>query len=236
MKPPTIFSNRQEQARALADCVAGFVGEAKAALRHVVVALAGGETPCLSYQLLGEKLEEESAWDAVDFILTDERLVPLDDLRCNNKMLRKTLGENALILPLVRGENPPALDFAVLGMGKDGHIASIFFVPPPNVAEAICKNEICRVNPDHLPESRLTLPMAAFASAEKVILLLAGVEKCHALRKFMVEPKSTIEMTSGQISDPNRKSYRLDERKPVRELFDLRRENGKSEIDIFYAP
>ena len=236
MKPPTIFSDRQEQASALADCVAGFVGAAKAASRRVVVALAGGETPRLSYQLLGRKLEEQSAWDAVDFILTDERLVPLDDLRCNNKMLRKTLGENALILPLVRGENPPALDFAVLGMGEDGHIASIFFVPPPNVAEAICKNEICRVNPDHLPESRLTLPMAAFASAEKVILLLAGVEKCHALRKFMVEPKSTIEMTSGQISDPNRKSYRLDERKPVRELFDLRRENGKSEIDIFYAP
>ena len=237
MNPPTIFSDRQEQARALADCVAGFVGAAKAASRHVVVALAGGETPRLSYQLLGQKLEEQSAWGAVDFIPTDERLVPPDSPRRNDKMLRETLGENAQFLPpLVQGENPPALDFAVLGMGEDGHIASIFFVPPPNVAEAICKNEICRVNPDHLPESRLTLPMAAFASAEKVILLLAGVEKCHALRKFMVEPKSTIEMTSGRISDPNRKSYRLDERKPVRELFDLRRENGKSEIDIFYAP
>ena len=236
MKPPTIFSSRQEQARALADCVAGFIGAAKAALRHVVVALAGGETPRLSYQQLGQKLEEQSAWNAVTFILTDERLVPLDDQRCNNKMLRETLGENALISPLVRGENPPALDFAVLGMGEDGHIASIFFVPPPNVERAICKNEICHVSLAHLSENRLTLPMAAFASAEKVILLLAGVEKCHALRKFMVEPKSTIEMTSGRISDPNRKSYRLDERKPVRELFDLRRENGKSEVEVFYAP
>ena len=236
MKPPTIFSSRQEQARALADCVAGFVGAAKAASRRVVVALAGGETPRLSYQQLGQKLEEQSAWNAVTFILTDERLVPLDDQRCNNKMLRETLGENALISPLVRGENPPALDFAVLGMGEDGHIASIFFVPPPNVERAICKNEICHVSLAHLSENRLTLPMAAFASAEKVILLLAGVEKCHALRKFMVEPKSTIEMTSGRISDPNRKSYRLDERKPVRELFDLRRENGKSEVEVFYAP
>ena len=237
MRPPTIFSNRQEQARALADCVAGFISAAKAASRRVVVALAGGETPRLSYQLLGEKLEEESAWDAVDFIPTDERDVADNHPRRNDKMLRDTLGENAQFLPpLVRGENPPALDFAVLGMGEDGHIASIFFVPPPNVERAICKNEVCHVSLAHLSEDRLTLPMAAFASAEKVILLLAGVEKCHALRKFMVEPKSTIEMTSGRISDPNRKSYRLDERKPVRALFDSRRENGKSEIDIFYAP
>ena len=237
MKPPTIFSNRKEQARALADCVAGFVGEAKAALRRVVVALAGGETPRLSYQLLGEKLEEESAWGAVDFIPTDERLVPPDSPRRNDKMLRETLGENAQFLPpLVRGENPPALDFAVLGMGEDGHIASIFFVPPPNVEGAICKNEICRVNPDHLPESRLTLPMAAFVSAEKVILLLAGDEKYRALTEFMAESKSTVKFICGRVGDPDRKSYSPDTRKPVRVLFDLRRENGKSEIDIFYAP
>ena len=236
MKPPTIFSNRKEQARALADCVAGFVGEAKAALRHVVVALAGGKTPRLSYQLLGQKLEEQSAWNAVTFILTDERLVPLDDQRCNNKMLRETLGENALISPLVRGENPPALDFAVLGMGEDGHIASIFFVPPPNVERAICKNEICHVSLAHLSENRLTLPMAAFVSAEKVILLLAGDEKYRALTEFMAESKSTVKFICGRVGDPDRKSYSPDTRKPVRELFDLRRENGKSEVEVLYAP
>ena len=200
MKPPTIFSDRQEQARALADCVAGFVGEAKAASRRVVVALAGGETPRLSYQLLGQKIEEESAWGAVDFIPTDERDVADNHPRRNDKMLRETLGENARILPLesfLKNEDTPKIDFAILGMGEDGHIASIF---PDGV------------NP---PEARFTLPLETFVAVDKAALLITGKNKNDALHRFLAAAESNI---------------------PVRVLFDLRRENGKREIDIFYAP
>ena len=225
------FDDRSQQAQALATRVADFVGKAKAESRHVVVALAGGGTPRLSYQLLGQKLEEKSAWGAVDFILTDERLMPLDDSRCNDKMLHETLGENALILPLVRGKNAPALDLAVLGMGEDGHIASIF-----SLSRSFNAPEIYLVKPGSPLENRLTLPMAAFVSAEKVILLLAGDEKYRALTEFMAESKSTVKFICGRVGDPDRKSYSPDTRKPVRVLFDLRRENGKSEVEVFYAP
>ena len=222
MRPPTIFSNRQEQARALANCVAGFIGAAKAASRRVVIALAGGETPRLSYQLLGEKLEEESAWGAVDFIPTDERDVADNHPRRNDKMLRETLGENARILPLesfLKSEDTPKIvfkghgafqgaqtfklsdvpriDFAILGMGEDGHVASIF---PDGI------------NP---PEARLTLPLETFVAVDKAALLITGKNKNDALHRFLAAAESNI---------------------PVRVLFDLRRENGKSEIDIFYAP
>ena len=171
MRPPTIFSNRQEQARALANCVAGFIGAAKAASRRVVIALAGGETPRLSYQLLGEKLEEESAWGAVDFIPTDERDVADNHPRRNDKMLRETLGENARILPLesfLKSEDTPKIvfkghgafqgaqtfklsdvpriDFAILGMGEDGHVASIFpdGINPPEARPYFAFGNFCR--------------------------------------------------------------------------------------------
>ena len=175
MKPPTIFSGNQEQARALADCVAGFVGAAKAASRRVVVALAGGETPRLSYQLLGRKLEEESAWDAVDFIPTDERNVPDNHPRRNDKMLRETLGDNARVLPLesfLKSEDAPKIDFAILGMGEDGHIASIF---PDGI------------NP---PEARLTLPLETFIAVDKAVLLITGKNKNAALHRFLTAAES----------------------------------------------
>ena len=222
MKPPTIFSGRQEQASALTDCVAGFVGEAKAASRRVVVALAGGETPRLSYQLLGEKLEEKSLWDAVDFIPTDERDVADNHPRRNDKMLRETLGENARILSLesfLKSEDAPKIvfkghgtfqgaqtfklsdvpriDFAILGMGEDGHVASIF---PDGI------------NP---PEARLTLPLETFIAVDKAVLLITGKNKNAALHRFLTAAESNT---------------------PVRELFYWRHENGKREPEVFYAP
>ena len=175
MNPPTIFSDRQEQARALADCVAGFVGAAKAASRRVVVALAGGETPRLSYQLLGQKLEEQSAWDTVDFIPTDERDVADNHPRRNDKMLRETLGKNARILSIesfLKSEGVPKIDFAILGMGEDGHIASIFPVG---------------INP---PEARLTLPLETFIAVDKAVLLITGKNKNAALHRFLTAAES----------------------------------------------
>ncbi len=189
-----------DDADELAEAVAGDIGfiieQALEARGRAIVAFPGGETPKAALELLSQRKIE---WADVTIVPTDDRLVPPTDPRSNVGMLaRMFLPKKARVVPLCAGETDPTvagraaderlaalewpLDVAWLGVGSDGHVASIF--PGPDYDGALNGPKIRRamgVRPDPMPEAmpvnRVTLTKSALVSARVVTLVLTGKDK-----------------------------------------------------------
>lgn len=140
------------------------------------LALPGGATPvpilrCLARRDLGR------ARGVVT--LTDDRLVPHDHPASNFGLLERSLGGALLnVHPLSVGDRPGRFDLVWIGMGSDGHVASIF---PSEVDRLLVGREAVRTTPDPLPPEapfdRVTLPMDALVDTDEMILVIRGAEK-----------------------------------------------------------
>lgn len=145
-----------------------------------VFALPGGVTP-LSY--LAELAALPLGWDRVTLLPGDERCVPHDDPLSNFGALSRAFADtDAVLLPLSEGLAVPPLDLVWLGVGMDGHVASIF----PNVDTARdVETGVIAVTPDPLPPEapvpRLSLSLATLAAADHLVLLIQGDAKRRAL-------------------------------------------------------
>ena len=181
----------------LADAVAGDVGfiieSAVDARGEALVALPGGATPLpVLRKLAGAKLP----WKRVTIVPTDDRLVPLTDQRSNVRDLAQVfLPSGARVFPItseiadhkLAGNSANAklaelkfpLDLAWLGVGEDGHTASIF--AGPDLEEALNApkgRHAVGVMPDPMPQdapvARVTLTRSAILSARTVLLTVTG--------------------------------------------------------------
>lgn len=182
-------------ATGLAALVAGELHAALAARGRAVLAVPGGTTP-------GPFLRALSAapldWGRVTVTLTDDRKVAATSGRSNLRLLHETLlhGPAAVtqVLPLyaeggdvqelaaaIRAVLP--LDCCVLGMGTDGHIASLF--PDGDHLEAAldkaCDDVVVAIRAPAAPEPRLTLTAPVIGSARNLHLLIAGPDKLATL-------------------------------------------------------
>ncbi|WP_290739641.1 6-phosphogluconolactonase [Amaricoccus sp.] len=166
--------------------------------RRVTLAVPGGTTPG---PFLAALSNFELAWEHVDVIATDERMVPEYSDRANSKLIRENLLRNAAIdarfihyhaagaflepvLAAMRervSERLP-IDVLVLGMGADMHTASLF-PDAPGLAEALADDAptLVRVEPAGQPEARLTLSAPALRGAEVIHVLITGEDKLAAL-------------------------------------------------------
>jgi 6-phosphogluconolactonase len=178
------------------------------------VALSGGSTPRHLYQTLGsEAFAGRIRWDKVHVFQVDERCVPADDAQSNFRMIRETL-LNHIAIPdsnvhrlaaeqedrdaacrqyaaeLARVLRPeedqfPSLDLALLGMGPDGHTASLF----PG-SEALEERSLW-VRPnfvEKLKAHRLTLTLPILNAAVAVLFMVAGAGKAETLRQVLEGP------------------------------------------------
>src|SRR5438067_3442047 len=184
----------------LADAVAGdvgFIGESAVDARNAsLIAVPGGRTgPAIFPKLAAQPLQ----WKRVTIIPTDDRLVPMDDALSNVRALAKTfLPAGARVVPIaadiadyrLAGNSADARlqdlpwppDLVWLGMGEDGHNASIFVGPDLKAAlEAPKARRAVVVMPDPLPPevpvARVTLTRAAILSARTVMITITGEEK-----------------------------------------------------------
>ena len=190
-----------DDAGELADAVAGdiqfVVDSAIDARGSAVIALAGGKTPFPAYQKLAKaKLD----WKKVTIVPTDERIVPLGDPLSNVTALGKIfLPLGARVMPIVSqktadykaaGRSADALcqdlhwplDLCLLGVGADGHTASIF--PGPDFDEALSgprERRALGVMPDPLPKdapvARVTLSRQGIVTARALMIACTGQEK-----------------------------------------------------------
>lgn len=159
-------------AEAVADHVASVVARPGAK----ALAVPGGRTPLpILHALAARPLD----WAGTLIVPTDDRIVPANHPASNIGMLRSTLGSTgATLRPLETGMRPPRFDLVWIGMGEDGHVASIF----PNGADAVsAEAAVAEVTPDPLPTeapfARLTLTFAALADCAAMILVATGERK-----------------------------------------------------------
>jgi 6-phosphogluconolactonase len=174
---------------------------ARTATARGSIALSGGSTPRDAY-LLAAKLE--GRWREVELWFVDERCVPPDDERSNYRLVRETLLDGLAVPPhlhRIRGERPPeeaaaaydeelrgaALDLALLGIGADGHTASLFPSSPAlDERERLAIVAEAGLEP-FVPRVTMTIP--ALAQAALALYLVTGAEKAEAVeRAFRAEP------------------------------------------------
>jgi len=204
------YDSVDEMAEAVAGDV-GFIIESAVDARDAsLLALPGGKTPLPIFdKLVSAKLP----WKKVTIVPTDERLVAVDHELSNARMLaQRFMRAGARVIP-IGGENadvdaagniadarlqdlpwPP--DLVWLGMGSDGHTASIFAGPDLQKAlDAPKARRAVGVTPDPLPAeapvARVTLTRAALLSARTLIITIQGEQKKELLEGAIADGQSS---------------------------------------------
>lgn len=176
------------------------------------VAFSGGSTPRRLYETLAEPpYSEQVPWERVHVFWGDERCVPPDDPSSNYHMLRESLLDHVPMpaenIHRVLGELEadaaacayagelrdffdapwPTFDVILLGMGEDGHTASLF---PGSRAlgETTCPVVGVTADYQNRPARRVTLTPRAINSARNVIFLVTGAKKANVLRAVLEGP------------------------------------------------
>jgi 6-phosphogluconolactonase len=172
--------------------------------------LAGGQTPRALYQVLATEYRDTIPWPQLDLYWGDERYVPPDDAQSNYRLVRESLldhvpipKENVHPMPtdlpdpddaaaayeqaLRERFSPPwpRFELVLLGMGSDGHTASLF-PGSPALAERTRWVVTSRASVD--PRVRLTLTLPVLNRAALVFFLVAGAEKADILRRVLAGP------------------------------------------------
>jgi 6-phosphogluconolactonase len=200
------------------------------------VALAGGRTPSKLYALWAhaENYGVRTPWDRVHLFWGDERYVPHDDPASNYRMARETLIEHVPIpagnvhamptdLPEPAkaaeayeaelrgffGAGAPAFDLQLLGLGVEGHTASLF---PGSPALEEKERWVAAVQVAAKPPRRLTLTPVVLNQGRNTFFLVSGADKREILAALRSEPSSkTSQYPAARIQPAGRTLWFLDE-------------------------
>ena len=167
--------------------------------------LAGGSTPKAAYEILARDFAETVDWGRTHVFFGDERTVPPDHEDSNYRMAREALLDHVSIggVHRMRGElppeeaaasyedelrgffgaeEPPRFDLVLLGIGEDGHTASLF----PETSALEVTDRLVVANPVlKLDTTRITLTAPVLNAARAVIFLVVGGGKAEALKEIL---------------------------------------------------
>ncbi len=193
------------------------------------VALSGGSTPRALYTLLAQPPHHDQVnWSRAHIFWGDERCVPPTDAESNYRMAREALlfhvpvsshqvyrmpGEAAdpnagaalyemalrRAFALAPGQLP-RFDLILLGMGPDGHTASLF---PHTAALSVTNRLVVANRVDKLNTTRLTLTYPALNAAALIVFLVAGADKADALAAVLQGPRQPDELPAQGIAPTN---------------------------------
>lgn len=193
-----------------AERVAGLLCSAVEQRGHASVALAGGRTPQALYRrLAAPPYSHQIPWDHLRLFLGDERWVPADHDDSNQRMVRESLLQGLPVAPAfhpmpTEGMEPvqaadayqsclarevpaidggvPRLDLILLGMGEDGHTASLF--PGTGILREM-QRSVAAVFVPKLGSWRLSITLPVLNAARHVVFLVVGPDKAAALAEVL---------------------------------------------------
>ena len=202
-----ILSTAEDTAGAAAEYVAALAKRRVEEKGSFSIALSGGSTPRRLYELLASPSYVDSvAWERWSVFWGDERCVPSDHEESNYRMARETLLDRVSIpaeqIHRMRGEAPPEeaaeeyegtvrralgawkpmIDLVLLGLGEDGHTASLF---PGSDALREQQRLVVATWASHLQAHRLTFTLPLINAAEQIAFLAAGESKAGVLRQVL---------------------------------------------------
>jgi 6-phosphogluconolactonase len=223
-----IYKNPVLVAEALAADLLHLILEYEKGSRIFRIALSGGNTPGLLFQTLAARYKDSMPWNLMHFYWTDERCVPPNDPESNygmaNSLLFSKLNLPANHIHRIQGEFPaveeckrysgilrdqleevnskPSFDMVLLGIGDDGHTASIF----PNQMELVYSDSICETA--RHPSSgqiRISLTGTTINNARRIVFLVTGKSKARIVKEVAREqkqfyPSSHIAPVNGELS------------------------------------
>ncbi|MCA9945713.1 MAG: 6-phosphogluconolactonase [Anaerolineales bacterium] len=190
------------------------------------LALSGGGTPSGMYALLAERpYRDQMPWQQTHLFWGDERLVPPTDPGSNygqvaqillNKVpippqnIHRAKGElemetavrdyTAQLQTFANGSQPPVLDVVLLGMGSDGHTASLFPGSPVQQPTWVVG---VTANYDGRPAQRISLTPTIINQARHIIFLVTGSSKAHTLQNVLYGPHQPETLPAQRIQPEN---------------------------------
>jgi 6-phosphogluconolactonase len=225
-----VWRDLAEVSERAAELLIGVAREAASERGQFALALSGGSTPKALYQILAS--EEKAAripWHETHVFWSDERCVPPSDVESNYRMAHETLLAHTPVPPeqihRMRGEDEPAraaesyeeelrnyfgddeprFSLILLGMGEDGHTASLF---PHSPALAETNLTVAANYVKQLDSHRLTLTLRTLNAAATIIFLVSGEAKAAALAAVFDEsnanedgslPASMVRPVRGEV-------------------------------------
>jgi 6-phosphogluconolactonase len=221
-----VFPTKEEMGRFVADRFRETSEKAITGQGLFSVALSGGKTPAGPYGEIA-RIGRGVDWKKVHVFLVDERFVPYDDERSNYGMIKKSLLDSipipsANVHPVATEGDPPtsaeayeselrgfftagrgvpAFDMVVLGMGEDGHTASLFPGKPHSVDDG---HLVRAVGPDEEGLSRVTLTLPVINRGRLVLFLVTGMAKAGTVARVVegsdpTLPASLVRPVEGEL-------------------------------------
>jgi 6-phosphogluconolactonase len=212
-----VYSDAEALSRAAADQVLLIGRSAVTERRRFHLALAGGRTPNAAYAILArEDRGDRRLWDQTHFYWGDERCVPPDHPASNFRAARLALLDALGLRPdqihRIEGEAadpraaadrytalfPAQPDLVILGMGEDGHTASLF---PDSPALDVSEPGFTVSEAPVEPKRRITITPPALAAALSVVVLVAGAVKAEALARVFNREGTIYETPARLVRD-----------------------------------
>ncbi|HEY1883698.1 MAG TPA: 6-phosphogluconolactonase [Candidatus Cybelea sp.] len=216
-----VCADSADLAQTLANLIVTSANTAVANRGGFLIALSGGSTPKAAYELLaGNALCKAVPWDRVSVYFGDERCVPPDDERSNYRMAERAFLD-AVPIPhgnvhRIRGEidpglaaneyastlranfgSAPQLDLILLGLGEDGHTASLFPGSDPDLDDGAL---VRAVYAQAQQMWRVTVTPAVINAAQRVVFAVEGIAKAPVLAAVYEGPRDPIKYPAQIVS------------------------------------
>ena len=223
-----IFSGLEDLSRAAALRFTGLARERVQQGKVFTAALSGGSTPRTFLEILANpEFSQRIQWESVHLFQVDERCVPPDHLQSNYRMIHGSLlrpvpgaAENFHRMKAELEDRDaasaeyeaeirsvfapsegrlPCFDLIFLGLGSDGHTASLF---PGSAALAESSKWVCPNYVEKLQMHRLTLTYPVLNAASEIVFLVAGAGKAEILRQVLEGPREAKQVPAQGIQPP----------------------------------